>query len=100
MESVFKKVEFTFGSFNRTALPLDQKILVVGSMSVISAGGFENCLTGVLESSHNAHFSIKPSLNQMIGFKKDLNFKAKQALQLSFKKLETAQIGFFYQRSV
>jgi hypothetical protein len=52
-KSMLKKVELTFGSFSKTTLSLDQEVLIVGSMSVINAGGFENCLSGIFESSHN-----------------------------------------------
>jgi hypothetical protein len=39
-EGMLKKGELSFVIFSKTGLPLDQKILIVGSMSVIGLAGF------------------------------------------------------------
>ncbi len=70
---MLKKVEFMFGRFRDTPTSLDEEVFVVGSMSVISAGGFENRLSRILELSHNVHFSIKSGLDS----RKDLSLEAK-----------------------
>jgi hypothetical protein len=57
VESMFNEVEVTFDILSKTAPPLGQKILVVGSMSVIITGGFENSLTGISGFSHEGRSS-------------------------------------------
>jgi hypothetical protein len=61
---MLKKVKLTFVGFSKAALPLDQEVLVVGSMSVVSAGGFENGLPCAFRTVHNP----------MVGFVQDLRF--------------------------
>jgi len=77
-ENVFKKVEFTFGRFRDAPPSLDEEVFIVGSMSVIGAGGFERCLSGVFEFSHNVYSSIKSGF----GFKERLSLKAKSSLSV------------------
>jgi len=73
---MLKEVEFTLDSCNETALPLGQEILIVGSMSVISARGFENRLTDILESSHRCSILHKTNFKSDVGFEENLSFEA------------------------
>ena len=67
IESVFKKVELSFVSFSKTALSLDQKVFIVGSMSVVSAAGFKNRLPCAVQAFHNAKSGFAQDLRFLVG---------------------------------